>query len=58
MLTAEETYELPLEQVLSQLPSHDVRVEGGGFDVADEEYAGIVGRCCARRSGGARARTS
>ncbi|WP_330303957.1 MULTISPECIES: anthranilate synthase family protein [unclassified Streptomyces] len=44
VLTAEETYELPLEQVLSQLPSHDVRVEGGGFDVADEEYAGIVGR--------------
>ncbi|WP_406329251.1 anthranilate synthase family protein [Streptomyces sp. NBC_00203] len=44
VLTAEETYELPLEHVLSQLPSHDVRVEGGGFDVADEEYAGIVGR--------------
>ncbi|AVH59207.1 MULTISPECIES: anthranilate synthase family protein [Streptomyces] len=44
VLTAEETYELPLEQVLAELPSHEVRVEGGGFDVADEEYAGIVGR--------------
>ncbi|WP_369246017.1 anthranilate synthase family protein [Streptomyces sp. R41] len=44
VLTPEETYELPLEQALSQLPSHEVRVEGGGFDVADEEYAQIVGR--------------
>ncbi|WP_369237851.1 anthranilate synthase family protein [Streptomyces sp. R21] len=44
VLTAEETYELPLEQALTELPSHDVRVTGGGFDVADEEYAGIVGR--------------
>jgi phenazine biosynthesis protein phzE len=44
VLTAEETYELPMERVLAELPSHDVRVEGGDFDVADEEYAGIVGR--------------
>jgi phenazine biosynthesis protein phzE len=44
VLTPEETYELPLERVLSQLPSHEVRVEGGSFDVDDEEYAGIVGR--------------
>ncbi|MFF4352294.1 anthranilate synthase family protein [Streptomyces sp. NPDC001530] len=44
VLAPEETYELPLNQALSQLPSHDVRVEGGGFDVEDEEYAGIVGR--------------
>ncbi|WP_406167913.1 anthranilate synthase family protein [Streptomyces sp. NBC_00996] len=44
VLTPEETYELPLKQALSQLPSHEVRVDGGGFDVADEEYAGIVGR--------------
>ncbi|MEU9284001.1 anthranilate synthase family protein [Streptomyces sp. NPDC048275] len=43
-LIPEERYELPLEQVLSELPTHDVRVEGGGFDVADEEYADIVGR--------------
>ncbi|MFD7818797.1 anthranilate synthase family protein [Streptomyces sp. NPDC059785] len=44
VLTAEETYELPLGQVLAELPSHEVRVEGGGFDVGDEEYADIVGR--------------
>ncbi|BCL31221.1 anthranilate synthase family protein [Streptomyces aurantiacus] len=44
VLTPETTYELSLEQALSELPAHDVRVEGGGFDVADEEYAEIVGR--------------
>ncbi|WP_326723689.1 MULTISPECIES: anthranilate synthase family protein [unclassified Streptomyces] len=44
VLTPQETYELPLERALAELPSHEVRVEGGGFDVADEEYAGIVGR--------------
>ncbi|MFF4032254.1 anthranilate synthase family protein [Streptomyces sviceus] len=44
VLTPEETYELPLAEVLEQLPAHDVRVENGGFDVADEEYAEIVGR--------------
>lgn len=44
VLTPQETYELPLDRALAELPSHDVRVEGGGFDVADEEYAGIVGR--------------
>ncbi|MET9833211.1 anthranilate synthase family protein [Streptomyces sp. NPDC006385] len=44
VLTPEESYELPLADALAQLPSHDVRVEGGGFDVGDEEYAEIVGR--------------
>ncbi|MFF2961244.1 anthranilate synthase family protein [Streptomyces sp. NPDC057963] len=44
VLVAEETYELPLAEVLDRLPAHDVRVEGGGFDVPDEEYAGIVRR--------------
>ncbi|MFI6279259.1 anthranilate synthase family protein [Streptomyces sp. NPDC050988] len=44
VLTPEESYELSLEQALSELPAHDVRVEGGGFDVADEAYAEIVGR--------------
>ncbi|WP_371550122.1 anthranilate synthase family protein [Streptomyces sp. NBC_00554] len=44
VLTPQKTYELPLERALAELPSHEVRVEGGGFDVADEEYAGIVGR--------------
>ncbi|MFJ8712634.1 anthranilate synthase family protein [Streptomyces violaceus] len=44
VLTPEESYEIPLADALEQLPGHDVRVEGGGFDVADEEYAEIVGR--------------
>nr|WP_323056021.1 anthranilate synthase family protein [Streptomyces sp. NEAU-W12] len=44
VLTPEERHELPLAEALAQLPTHDVRVEGGGFDVGDEEYAGIVGR--------------
>ncbi|MFF3398318.1 anthranilate synthase family protein [Streptomyces sp. NPDC002659] len=44
VLVAEESYELPLAEALSQLPAHDVRVEGGAFDVGDEEYAGIVRR--------------
>ncbi|MFF1747699.1 anthranilate synthase family protein [Streptomyces mirabilis] len=44
VLTLEETHVLPLERVLAELPTHEARVTGGGFDVADEEYAGIVGR--------------
>ncbi|MFF1278286.1 anthranilate synthase family protein [Streptomyces marokkonensis] len=44
VLTPEERYEIPLAQALDRLPAHDVRVEGGGFDVGDEEYARIVGR--------------
>ncbi|MEU0051069.1 anthranilate synthase family protein [Streptomyces sp. NPDC006309] len=44
VLTPEETHTLPLDEVLAQLPAHDVRVEDGGFDVPDEEYARIVGR--------------
>ncbi|KUL39228.1 anthranilate synthase family protein [Streptomyces regalis] len=44
VLTPEESYDIPLADALAQLPSHDVRVEGGGFDVGDEEYAEIVGR--------------
>ncbi|MEV0242077.1 anthranilate synthase family protein [Streptomyces sp. NPDC050674] len=43
-LTPEESYGVPLGDALDQLPAHDVRVEGGGFDVGDEEYAEIVGR--------------
>jgi phenazine biosynthesis protein phzE len=43
-LTPEESCEIPLDQALGQLPGHDVRVEGGGFDVGDEEYAEIVAR--------------
>ncbi|GGS21883.1 anthranilate synthase family protein [Streptomyces griseoviridis] len=43
-LTPEERYGIPLDAALEQLPAHAVRVEGGGFDVGDEEYAAIVGR--------------
>ncbi|WP_405890815.1 anthranilate synthase family protein [Streptomyces sp. NBC_00133] len=44
VLVADESYELPLAEVLSTLPAHDVQVEGGAFDVGDEEYADIVRR--------------
>ncbi|MFE4968244.1 anthranilate synthase family protein [Streptomyces sp. NPDC056660] len=44
VLTPEETHTLPLSDALAQLPAHTVRVEDGGFDVDDEEYARIVGR--------------
>ncbi|MGW3143102.1 anthranilate synthase family protein [Streptomyces sp. NPDC001177] len=44
VLIPEETRTLPLADALAQLPAHDVRVEGGGFDVGDEEYGEIVGR--------------
>ncbi|MFE1379837.1 anthranilate synthase family protein [Streptomyces sp. NPDC058740] len=44
VLVAEEAYELPLTEALDHLPAHDVRVEGGGFDVCDEEYGRIVRR--------------
>ncbi|OKJ51142.1 anthranilate synthase [Streptomyces sp. CB02009] len=44
VLVADEAHELPLAEALAQLPAHDVRVENGGFDVSDEEYAGIVRR--------------
>ncbi|MFJ8019551.1 anthranilate synthase family protein [Streptomyces sp. NPDC096311] len=44
VLTPEETHVLPLERALAELPAHEVRVTGGGFDVTDEEYAEIVGR--------------
>ncbi|MBX9393182.1 anthranilate synthase family protein [Streptomyces sp. TRM72054] len=43
-LVPEESYAIPLAEALRRLPAHEVRVEGGGFDVGDEEYAGIVGR--------------
>ncbi len=44
VLVADESYELPLAEALDRLPSHDVRVEGEGFDVGDAEYADIVRR--------------
>ncbi|OPG07827.1 phenazine-specific anthranilate synthase component I [Streptomyces sp. GKU 895] len=44
VLVPEETHTLALPDALAQLPAHDVRVQNGGFDVADEEYGEIVGR--------------
>ncbi|WP_336318386.1 anthranilate synthase family protein [Streptomyces lavendofoliae] len=44
VLVAGEAHELPLATALDQLPAHDVTVEGGAFDVSDEEYAGAVRR--------------
>ncbi|MFK4068011.1 anthranilate synthase family protein [Streptomyces sp. NPDC029674] len=44
VLTPEERYELPLAEALAALPAHEVRVEGGAFDVDDAAYADIVGR--------------
>ncbi|NWF30333.1 chorismate-binding protein [Streptomyces sp. PKU-EA00015] len=44
VLVADESHELALDEVLAQLPAHSVRVEGGAFDVGDEEYADIVRR--------------
>ncbi|MEU8032532.1 anthranilate synthase family protein [Streptomyces sp. NPDC049099] len=44
VLTPEESYEIPLDVALGRLPAHEVRVEGGGFDVGDEEYGEIVAR--------------
>ncbi|MEU5895630.1 anthranilate synthase family protein [Streptomyces venezuelae] len=44
VLTPEERYEVPLTDALAELPAHDVRVEGGAFDVDDAAYADIVGR--------------
>lgn len=44
VLVPEERHTLPLADALAQLPAHEVRVEGGGFDVGDEEYGEIVGR--------------
>ncbi|MFM9444103.1 anthranilate synthase family protein [Streptomyces acidiscabies] len=44
VLRPEETRVLTLDEALKHLPSHDVRVDDGRFDVDDEEYGEIVGR--------------
>ena len=44
VLVADETYELPLADVVDLLPAHGVRVEDGAFDIDDERYAAIVRR--------------
>ncbi|GAA5208821.1 anthranilate synthase family protein [Streptomyces thinghirensis] len=52
VLIPEERHDIPLADALAALPAHDVRVEGGGFDVDDEEYAEIVGRVLDEEIGG------
>ncbi|MFD7868340.1 anthranilate synthase family protein [Streptomyces sp. NPDC059783] len=44
VLVADESHVLPLGEVLALLPRHEVRVEGGAFDVPDAEYAQTVRR--------------
>ncbi|MCY0935734.1 anthranilate synthase family protein [Streptomyces sp. H34-S4] len=44
VLVAEEAYEITLAEALAALPAHEVRVDDGGFDVPDEEYAQTVRR--------------
>lgn len=44
VLVADESYELPLADVLARLPAHRVHVEDGAFDIDDAAYADIVGR--------------
>ncbi|MDO0932482.1 anthranilate synthase family protein [Streptomyces sp. DG2A-72] len=44
VLTPEVVCDIALDEALASLPAHEVRVEGGGFDVDDDEYAEIVGR--------------
>ncbi|WP_328298223.1 anthranilate synthase family protein [Streptomyces sp. NBC_00435] len=44
VLVADEAYEVPLAEALAALPAHGVRVDGGAFDVPDEEYAATVRR--------------
>ncbi|MFK0107699.1 anthranilate synthase family protein [Streptomyces sp. NPDC091217] len=44
VLTPTVVGRIPLDEALAALPSHDVRVRAGGFDVDDDEYAEIVGR--------------
>ncbi|MFE0698473.1 phenazine-specific anthranilate synthase component I, partial [Streptomyces sp. NPDC058872] len=51
VLVADEVHELALAEALAALPTHEVRVEGGGFDVSDEEYAETVRRVIAEEIG-------
>ncbi|MGW1619639.1 anthranilate synthase family protein [Streptomyces sp. NPDC002172] len=44
VLTPTVVCHIPLDEALAALPSHDVHVESGAFDVDDDAYAEIVGR--------------
>ncbi|WP_228977687.1 anthranilate synthase family protein [Streptomyces sp. DH12] len=52
VLVADASYELTLADALDRLPGHAVRVEDGGFDVPDEEYARTVRRVVEDEIGG------
>lgn len=58
VLVPEETWELPLDRVLAELPAHDVRVEDGASTWTTRSTRGSWTGCCARRSGAVRAPTS
>ncbi|WP_260723390.1 anthranilate synthase family protein [Dactylosporangium roseum] len=44
--------ELPLRRALARLPDAPVRLAGGGFDLGDDEYAGVVRAVVAGDIGG------
>ncbi|MGY5054456.1 anthranilate synthase family protein [Streptomyces sp. 900105755] len=44
VLTPTVVCHIPLDEALATLPSHDVQVDSGAFDVDDDAYAEIVGR--------------
>ncbi|MFF4115224.1 anthranilate synthase family protein [Streptomyces sp. NPDC001714] len=44
VLTPTVVCHIPLDEALAALPTHDVHVESGAFDVDDDAYAEIVGR--------------
>ncbi|MFF7471606.1 chorismate-binding protein [Streptomyces sp. NPDC008092] len=44
VLTPTVVCHIPLDEALAALPTHDVHVESGAFDVDDDAYARIVGR--------------
>ncbi|MGW3125802.1 anthranilate synthase family protein [Streptomyces sp. NPDC001123] len=44
VLTPAVVCHIPLDEALAALPTHDVHVESGAFDVDDDAYAEIVGR--------------
>ncbi|WP_432002031.1 anthranilate synthase family protein [Streptomyces sioyaensis] len=44
VLRPRESTEVPLDELLAALPTHDVQVANGAFDVDDDAYAEIVGR--------------
>src|SRR6478735_4693793 len=50
-LVVQNRASLPRDEALAQLPSAAVALDGPGFDIADEEYAGIVRRVIADEIG-------